>query len=286
MYHYIRVNPSASDSLGFSLSVTPADFGRQMDYLRANGFHALSMGDVVDAMEIGRPLPPRSVVLTFDDGYSDFATAAVPIIVAHGFTATTYAVPGFLGRPGYMTTSQLQQAATLHMVVAAHTVHHVDLPRLGEAAAWAEIADSRHQLQQLTGQPVNDFAYPYGHFNSLDANLVQRAGFRDAVTTYPGTLHTLGQRFLLPRVRVSGGETLDQFAASVGVPMQAPPAPPSPAAPSRASAPSATFTSNANESHAPAQPPGSQPAGAVPRLPSINDELRTSWVPGSRMRTF
>jgi hypothetical protein len=185
-----------------------------------------------------------------------------------------------------MTTSQLQQAAALHMVVAAHTVHHVDLPRLGEAAAWAEIADSRHQLQQLTGQPVTDFAYPYGHFNSLDANLVQRAGFRDAVTTYPGTLHTLGQRFLLPRVRVSGGETLDQFAASVGDPMQSPPAPP------RSSAPGATVTSNGDGALAVAQPPGPQPQGspspaaATQTSLRITDECRTSWLRGSRMRTF
>jgi peptidoglycan/xylan/chitin deacetylase (PgdA/CDA1 family) len=282
MYHYIRTNPVAGDSLGFGLSVTPADFARQVDYLWASGAHTVSMGDVVDAMETGRALPPRSVVLTFDDGYGDFATAAVPIMAAHGFIGTTYTVPGFLGRPGYMTATQLQHAAGLHMVIGAHTLHHVDLPRLSDAAAWTEIAESRHQLQQLTGQPVNDFAYPYGHFNSVDVSLVHRAGFRDAVTTYPGNVGTLGTRYVLPRVRVNGGESLAQFAASIGIPQAAA----QPLAP--ASGPGGgTPLPNANT--ASAQPvEAARPPAAIDLMSAISraDEFRTSWIRGSRIRTF
>src|SRR3982074_1506944 len=78
MYHYIRDNPVPSDRVGYNLSVTPGDFARQMDYLQRIGAHSVSMGNVMDAIEGTASLPPRSVVLTFDDGYGDFATTAEP----------------------------------------------------------------------------------------------------------------------------------------------------------------------------------------------------------------
>jgi peptidoglycan/xylan/chitin deacetylase (PgdA/CDA1 family) len=228
MYHFIRVNPNPRDSLGYSLSVTPWDFRQQMDWLKANGAHTVSVGDVMTALEGGRPLPTRAVVISFDDGFDNFYSEAVPVMTARGFVGETYAVPGFLGRPGYMTATQLQDVARMGMVVGAHTVNHVDLTRLSSAQAWAEIAGSRNQLRQITGQPVEDFAYPYGTWNGGVASLVQQAGFRDAVTTASGSIHSLGKRYWLDRVRVSGGESLGQFAASVALQDRATPAPPTP----------------------------------------------------------
>jgi peptidoglycan/xylan/chitin deacetylase (PgdA/CDA1 family) len=228
MYHFIRVNPVPSDRMGFNLSVTPDDFRQQMDWLASQGVHTVSIGDVMDALESGRPLPPRAVVLTFDDGFADFYSQAMPVMLAHGFTGTTYVVPGFLGQPNYMTSLEVQQAVWLGMVVGAHTMHHIDLTRASGDQAWAEISGSRQQLNQLTGQPVTDFAYPSGKFNGGVADLVQRAGFRSATTTMSGSFHNLGKRLALERVRVSGGETLAQFAASLSLdPL--PPGTPAPA---------------------------------------------------------
>ena len=78
MYHYIRVNPDPRDRVGFALSVTPAAFHAQMDYLARNHFHVIPLSQAVAAIRTHGPLPSRPVVLTFDDGYADFYTAAVP----------------------------------------------------------------------------------------------------------------------------------------------------------------------------------------------------------------
>jgi peptidoglycan/xylan/chitin deacetylase (PgdA/CDA1 family) len=218
LYHYVRTNPVARDREGFRLSVTPADFARQMALLHAGGAQTVSLSDVVQALDGGPPLPPRAVVLTFDDGHDDFATRAVPVLQAYGQTATAFVVPGFLGRSSYMTADQVQTVAAAGMTVGAHTMHHVDLAVLAPAVAEQEISQSRTVLQQLTGQPVLDFAYPYGIFTGRVMAMVQKAGFQDAASTEPGTRQYGGQRFILRRIEVGGYDTLASFASKAGLP--------------------------------------------------------------------
>ena len=85
MYHYIRVNPDPYDRLGFALSVTPSDFAAQMDWLAANGYHTVTMQDLVQYLSGVHGLPSKPIVLTFDDGYADFYTTALPILRSHEF---------------------------------------------------------------------------------------------------------------------------------------------------------------------------------------------------------
>lgn len=217
MYHYVRVNPIRWDRLGFSLSVTPADFARQLDLLRSTGFHSISLGQLMDAFEHGTALPAHPVVLTFDDGYSDFADVAVPELLAHGFTATDFVVSGFVGHSGYMSAPQVISVHQLGMTIGAHTIHHANLAATAPWLAQIEISQSRHDLEQLIGAPVTDFAYPSGKFTSAVLGMVAGAGYRDAVTTIEGVAGAAGYRLLLPRVRVSGGERLADFAKALGI---------------------------------------------------------------------
>jgi peptidoglycan/xylan/chitin deacetylase (PgdA/CDA1 family) len=242
LYHYVRTNPVASDREGFRLSVTPASFARQMALLHADGAHAVSMAEVMRALAGGPPLPPRPVVLTFDDGHDDFAYRAVPVLQDNGLTATSFVVPGFLGRSSYMTVDQLHAVVAAGMTIGAHTMHHVDLARVSPSVAADEITRSRSVLQQLTGQPVADFAYPYGIFSSRVVEMVASAGFADAATTEPGMRQYASQPFLLRRNEVGGYDTLSSFAQKAGLPppasgWTAPPASPS-GAPSPSPSPS------------------------------------------------
>ncbi|HEV7467035.1 MAG TPA: polysaccharide deacetylase family protein [Candidatus Dormibacteraeota bacterium] len=233
LYHYVRTNPVASDREGFRLSVTPASFARQMALLHADGAHAVSLAEVMRALAGGPPLPPRPVVLTFDDGHDDFAYRAVPVLQDNGLTATSFVVPGFLGRSSYMTVDQLHAVVAAGMTIGAHTMHHVDLARVSPSVAADEITRSRSVLQQLTGQPVDDFAYPYGIFTSRVVAMVASAGFADAATTEPGARQYASQPFLLRRSEVGGYDTLGSFAQKAGLPAPpsgwiAPPASPPP----------------------------------------------------------
>lgn len=221
-YHYIRINPDPRDQLGFQLSVTPKNFQAQMDWLRAAGGHPVTLQQMMAALQGGPPLPSHAVVLTFDDGHDDFATQAVPVLLREHFVATSFVVPGFLGTPTYMTPEQVQQVAAEGMVIGAHTVHHVELTRVAAPVASSEITTSKALLEQLIGQPVEDFAYPYGAVSPAVATMVAQAGFRDATATTWGTQQCLSNRSRLHRLEVLGSESLAAFASAAGVPAPPP----------------------------------------------------------------
>ena len=217
-YHYIRyIQPTAQDLLSFDLSISPTMFAQQMALLHVEGAHPITLATLMDALAGKRALPSQPVVLTFDDGYADFATAVEPVMAHYGFVATDYVVSGFVNRPRYMTAAQVLAMEADGMVIGSHTVHHVDLAAMPPAAARAEIDDGKSALEKLLGHPVLDFAYPYGGFNAAVVQLIQQAGFREATTTLAGDVQTLNGRFELHRTEMGGAPSLATFARDVGV---------------------------------------------------------------------
>ena len=262
-YHYIRINPNPRDRLGYQLSVAPSRFQAQMDWLRASGAHPVTLEAVMAAMGGGTSLPSRPVVLTFDDGHDDFATAAVPVLMREHFVATSFVVPGFLGTPSYMTQAQVRQVAAEGMVIGAHTMHHVSLKSVSSQVAAAEIGMSKSVLEQMIGRPVFDFAYPYGTYTPAVVSQVAQAGFRDAVATSWGQVQCPGNRLVLHRLEIVGAYTLSDFAFAAGVPPPPPgwrdPGPPAPspstaASPSVSPSPSSPASPSSQASSAEAQP--------------------------------
>ena len=241
MYHYIRVNPVAKDLLGADLSVSPADFAREMDWISAQGYHPVDFNDLRAYFAGRAPLPTRPVVLTFDDGYNDLYTAAYPVLKQHGFKAVAYIVSGFLGRHDNVSREQVVEMDRNGIEIASHTVDHADLTRVSGSQLAHQVVDSKADLERLLGHPVLDFCYPSGQFNASVVQAVQAAGYQSATTTQLGSTHSPGDRFTWSRVRVHGVEALDVFAsfmaadeAAPGAPVgpvpvlatQAPPAPP------------------------------------------------------------
>lgn len=216
MYHYIRVNPDPGDRLGFNLSVTPADFARQMDWLAEHAYHPVDFDDLRGYLLGNQDLPARPVILTFDDGYRDMYATAFPILRAHQFKGVSYVVSGFLNSPRYITVEMLLEMDAGGIQIGAHTVSHADLTRVSAGNLHHEVFDSKAELESLVGHPVVDFCYPAGKFSDAVVRMVQGAGFESATTTEPGVSHSAGDRFVWTRVRVNGGETLQQFAADLG----------------------------------------------------------------------
>jgi peptidoglycan/xylan/chitin deacetylase (PgdA/CDA1 family) len=257
-YHYIRINPNPRDRVGFGLSTPPVAFRAQMQYLADHGFHVIPLHEAVVAIQHHSGLPPRSVVLTFDDGYADFFTTAVPILQSHGFTATTFVITGRMGWGGYMTPSQIVAADGMGFTIGAHTVDHVALAAQAPARASWEIKQSKQTLEALLGHPVLDFAYPYGSFNLYDMAQAKGVAFETAVSTLPGAWHAAAQLFELSRVRIGGGLPLAYFANLVGGP------PPTSAELASAgaaptSAPATSPTPGASPTSSPPAPPTPSP---------------------------
>lgn len=210
-YHQIAPAPPAGAPFR-SLVVDPRSFERQMAWLARWGYSGLSMGALLPYLRGERA--GKVVGLTFDDGYLNNLSHALPALQRHGFSATCYAVSARLGQSNLWDQAHgvaqvpLMDAAALRawvqggQEVGAHTRTHAHLPSLSAAQAHHEIAASRHELQDLLGRAVEHFCYPYGAYGAEHVALVREAGFASATTTRRGRVHPGPDLLQLQRVPV------------------------------------------------------------------------------------
>ncbi len=212
MYHYVRVVTDPKDTIGIGLSVKPALFAQQMQYLADNGYTTLTMQEVYDILQGRKSLPARPIALTFDDGYRDFYTAAWPVLQQHNFKATNYVITNFIGWDAYMTWGMLQELSEGGQVeIGAHTRSHVDLRTLSADKLQDELLGSKTILETGLGRPVGAFCYPAGFYNAGVIAAVKRANYLTATTELPGAKQNIQEQFALPRIRVNGPDTLSAW---------------------------------------------------------------------------
>jgi peptidoglycan/xylan/chitin deacetylase (PgdA/CDA1 family) len=220
MYHYVRKPPSTlTDWMGYRLSVAPEVFQAQMDWLHSSGYHPVDFNDVRGYFAGVRPLPPRPVVITLDDGYKDLYTTAFPILAAHQFKAVAYIVTGFVGQGPYVSRDDVVALDRGGIQIASHTVSHPNLAKASYGSAMYQLVQSKLWLEQLVGHQVLDFAYPSGQFNGDTMAEVRLAGYDTAVTVDGSSFHSQADRYRWTRVRVLGGESMGDFRASLGASM-------------------------------------------------------------------
>lgn len=196
-----------------------------MALLRMLGYRALSM----------RALEPyllgikkgKVVGLTFDDGYQNNLTHALPVLLRHGFSATCYAVSGAMGGTNawdaklgvaskrLMTTDEWKTWHAQGMEIGSHTRRHVNLLECPDAEAALEITQSRHDLEHLLGCEVRHFCYPYGWYTPTHRQMVVNAGYVSATTTTRGRVNVGDDMFALKRIKVARATTLPMFAAKI-----------------------------------------------------------------------
>ncbi len=223
-YHQIAT-PPASPSPFRSLSVPKAHFESQMAWLNRLGYQGLCMSELMPYLRGERT--GRVVGITFDDGYQNNLTHALPVLQRFGFTSTVYAVSQRLGqsnvwdqdmgvpKSALMSEAELKAWAHAGQEVGSHTRHHVRLLQCSEDEARQEIALSKMELEDLLGQAVTQFCYPYGEFNALHARLAAQAGYVAATTTQRSR-ETVGERaaqawFELSRVPIVRSTHWTQF---------------------------------------------------------------------------
>ena len=228
MYHFVSSLPAAT-ALNYGLTVTDANFTAQLAYLRAQGYHTVSVRQVLNALYHHALLPAKPVMLTFDDGYVDNYTDAFPILRRfhdHGeFNIISAYVGQTVGINSYMTWPQLRQLAAAGMDIGSHTVDHQDLGTLSIDQVRFELRDSRNTLQRQLHVSVQWLAYPSGEpFKSgslaarqLLLSLLPEYGYVGALLDGPLTTSSQNAHtpFQLERIRVAGGEGLAAFAASL-----------------------------------------------------------------------
>jgi peptidoglycan/xylan/chitin deacetylase (PgdA/CDA1 family) len=204
MYHRIGALSSSLPAITQRLTVTPAVFGEQMSWLKRHGFHAVSQLQAFLALEDGARLPPKPIMITFDDGYRDVLWNASPVLERLRMPATEYVITGRTSGPdpSFLTWGELRVLQQRGITIGSHTVTHRPLTWLTPAGAYVELRDSRLALARHLGHPVDWFAYPYGDENARVVALARKAGYLLAVTTSAGMVQDAGQPLLLHRQEI------------------------------------------------------------------------------------
>ena len=213
MYHYISELPPDADIYRLDLTVVPARFEEQLQYLQAQGYQSITLADVYTTLTTGKPLPEKPIVLTFDDGYKDAYTEALPLLQKYGFVGTFFllATPAHYEAPGYMTWNDIHAMAEAGMSMQAHGRDHYDLTNRAYEFLVYQILGAKEAVEAHSGQPVRFFCYPSGRYDADTAAVVESAGYWGAVTTVWGTELRLDNRYAWPRIRVRGDWSLEQF---------------------------------------------------------------------------
>jgi peptidoglycan/xylan/chitin deacetylase (PgdA/CDA1 family) len=191
-YHRIGPLTPALPAITRRLTVDPASFAAQMEWLKRHRFHAVTDVQAYDAMERGAALPPRPVMITFDDGYRDVLWNAAPVLHRLGLPATAFVITDRVdGRdPSFLTWGELRRLERLGVAIGSHTVSHADLAALAPGAALAQLVRSRRTLQEHLHRPVDWLSYPFGRFDAAVAALARRAGYELGVTEAPGDVQS------------------------------------------------------------------------------------------------
>ena len=220
VYHQISEAPPKGAPFR-SLYVSPQSFARQMALLKLMGYQGLSMGELLPYLRGEKS--GKVVGITFDDGYQNNLSHALPVLVRHGFSSTCYVVSNLLGQTNVwdrdigiaqvplMTADELRQWVAGGQEVGSHTQNHARLLQCDASTALAEMTQDRAALEGLLGVPVRHFCYPYGEYAPEHVAMAQQAGFQTVTTTRRGRSAVQGDLLELPRVPVVRSTSLPVF---------------------------------------------------------------------------
>jgi len=225
MYHSIREGTEGRHTY-YETNTSPRVFAQHMKFLREEGYHALK----VDKARMGEHggVSPKSVVITFDDGYADVYQNAFPILTEFKFTATVFVITGLLKSQREcfkgiecLNLSEVRELHSAGIGIGSHSVSHPELRHLPLAAVENELSGSKKALEDALGAPVKSFAYPFA-FPEADrrfvrglAGLLEACGYENGVTTILGTAHSGAPRWFLPRLPINSWDDPGFFRAKL-----------------------------------------------------------------------
>lgn len=232
MYHMVSEHrPKAKFN---KLRVTPAQFEKQVKWLSVKGFTFVTMSELHQGWTT-ETLPPKTVAITFDDGYADNLHQAFPVLEKYKAKATIYVVvdrhdrdwstykkahhnSGELAQEVKLTDAEVQKLVASGLIeIGSHTLTHANLANLNDEQRQEELNESRTKLQALTGQSIESFAYPFGIYSDVDVKAALKAGYTTATTTFEGIepYLPLPDFLQLQRIKVSGKDNMLAFKCRI-----------------------------------------------------------------------
>lgn len=214
MYHYVSTPPQDANIFRLDLSVKPELFAAQLDRMLADGYTTISLYDLVANLTQGAPLPPKPVILTFDDGYRDAYENAFPRLKERGMKATFFVITDFMDekRPEYLTWDMARIMFAAGMSIEAHGRNHASLrKRDNDFLVWQALGSLETIKYELGVQP-RFICYPAGEYDQATIAIFKSANYWAGLTTQQGATHHSDDLFELHRVRIRGTTTPDELA--------------------------------------------------------------------------
>jgi peptidoglycan/xylan/chitin deacetylase (PgdA/CDA1 family) len=226
MYHGIN-SVLRSGHPYFETNTSPSIFARHMQHLHDGGYTPIKLSTAIGMIDSGT-CPQRAVVITFDDGFRDFYTHAIPILQEYRFPATMFIVSSFMesrtarfDHRDFMSWGEIREIESYGIEIGSHTVSHPHLHSLHRQDIEKELKDSKGAIEDKLGRPIGSFSYPYafpeqdGAFLRQLRQYMEAAGYDHGVTTVLGSASRLSDRYFLPRLPANEYDDYRLFQAKL-----------------------------------------------------------------------
>jgi peptidoglycan/xylan/chitin deacetylase (PgdA/CDA1 family) len=189
-------------------------FEEQLAYLKTGGYRTVTLREMVQYIEDPAtfPLPEKSVILTFDDGYHGNYAHAFPLLKKYGFSAVFFVTIKLVGTPLMLSWSQMKEMTSGGMSIQSHTMTHPFLKQLSDDEITRELRDSKLAIEGQLGAAVEYIALPNGSYGPSYKKIAQMTGYAGGCSSQIGYATRSSDRYLLRRIHVSGAYRVEEFA--------------------------------------------------------------------------
>ena len=205
--YYHSVSPNADNEV----TITPEMLEKQLTYINDNNYTTITMKELYDYLKNNKPIPEKSIVITFDDGYMNNYTEAFPILKALNMKATIFCVGNSLDGSYYLSHEAIKEMSDYGIDIESNTVNHVHLDTLSYDEQLLEMKKSKEILENITGKEVSSIAYPFGDYNTDTVKAAKQAGYSLGFTTNLGLSDRSDDIFELDRIYISSNYDMNTF---------------------------------------------------------------------------
>lgn len=206
MYHNIT-------GRGDIYSVSKKNFTEQMDFLAEQNFHTLTLSDFLELEQKKVKSNDKFIVITFDDGYVDNYTTVLPILQERALKATFFITTGYIdSKKNMLNSEQIKHLSDAKMCIGSHARSHTFLTKLKLPELFAELEESKINLEKITKKKISHLSLPGGRYNNKVLKTAQQIGYHTVCNSEinPNGFHT--NQFKLGRIAIKKNMSLDDFS--------------------------------------------------------------------------
>lgn len=209
--YYHSVLPDSEVPTKNEVTISPEKLKEELQLVKNLGYTTLTMSEVNDYIINNKEIPKKSILITFDDGYTDNYVHAFPILKELNMKATVFVISSGIDSGYYMSSDQLKEMSNYGIDIESHTVNHVHLNTLSYEQQLKELKDSKAKIESVTNKNVLSIAYPFGDFNDNSKKAALDAGYSLAFTTNKGLANRTDNHVALDRIYVNSEYSLETF---------------------------------------------------------------------------